>query len=311
MGQNIKGFNQWKKLNEETWSDYMTNLAKAAFTGSAVPTGTPSVPAPIAAAAAGLASTAADALGISSTSDKPSSTSKAKDSAKNTTTKFKKFDSAIPAEHVAALEAAMDRHGITNEFARKAMLGVISKESGKLIPEISYSSTPNDRIRMIFKDRVSGLSDAELTALKNNQTKFWDRVYGPDDPTGRGAKYGNTEPGDGEKYRGRGFNGITFKGNYIKLQQLFNEIGKLDTEGSIDIVEDPTLLENPDIAAEFAVLYFINSFKGKGKDLNAYKNLESAVQDYVQANAGWGTNINVGHTAQGFARALSYASTIA
>jgi predicted chitinase len=311
MGQNIKGFNQWKKLNEESWADYLSNLASAAFTGSPMPASSPTGSAPIATAVAGAATTAATALGIKDKSNKKGSADKTKDSAKNTATKFKKFDPAIPTENFAAIEAAMDRHGITNDFARKAILGVISKEGAKLSPEISYSSTSNDRIRTIFKDRVSGLSDSELTALKNNQTKFWDRVYGPDDPTGRGAKYGNTEPGDGAKYRGRGFNGITFKSNYIKLQQLFNEIGKLKTEGSVDIVEDPTLLENPDIAAEFAVLYFINSFKGRGKDLNAYNSLESAVEDYVQANAGWGSNIHSGHNAQGLSKALSYASTIA
>jgi len=315
MGQNIKGFNQWQKLNEESWDEYLSNLASAAFTGTPMPASSSTGSAPIATAVAGAVNKAATALGIKDKSDKKDSTDKSKDSdkgaAKTTTTKFKKFDPAIPAENFAAIEAAMDRHGITNDFARKAILGVISKEGARLSPEISYSSTSNDRIRMIFKDRVSGLSDSELTALKNNQTKFWDRVYGPDDPTGRGAKYGNTEPGDGEKYRGRGFNGITFKGNYIKLQQLFNEMGKLKTEGSVDIVEDPTLLENPDIAAEFAVLYFINSFKGRGKDLNAYSSLESAVEDYVQANAGWGSNIHSGHNAQGLSKALSYASTIA
>lgn len=307
MGQNIKGFNQWNKLNEESWFSYLGDLTAAAFTGSPVPTGTSTGSTPIAAAAAGVVDKAADALGVKGKSDK----TKTDDKGKPVTTKFKKFDPKIPAENFAAIEAAMDRHGITNEFSRKAILGVISKEGANLTPEISYASTSNDRIRMIFKDRVSGLSDQELTALKNNQTKFWDRVYGPDDPTGRGAKYGNTEPGDGAKYRGRGFNGITFKSNYIKLQQVFNEIGKLKTEGAIDIVEDPTLLENPDIAAEFAVLYFINSFKAKGKDLNSYDSLEGAVEDYVQANAGWGTNIHSGHTAQGLSRALTYASTIA
>jgi predicted chitinase len=307
MGQNIKGFNQWKKLNEETFLGYLSGLATAAFTGSEAPSASSIKSSPVA-AALGVADKAASTLGLKPKSDKPSTTDKSTEPLANT--KFKKFDKKIPVENVSALEAAMDRHGITNEFARKAILGVISKESATLVPEVGYNSTSNDRIRMIFGERVSSLSDSELTALKNNQTKFWDRVYGPDDPTGRGAKYGNTQPGDGEKYRGRGFNGITFKSNYKKLQQVFDEIGKLKTEGNIDIVDNPELLENPDIAAEFAILYFINSFKGRRKDLNSYKSLESAVEDYVQANAGWGTNIHSGHTAQGLAKAMDYASTI-
>lgn len=311
MGENIKGFNQWKKLNESSWTSYLADLAKSALTGSPMSASAPTGSASVASVATGVADTAATALGITKKSDTAKPKDKADDKDKTVSTKFKKFDSKIPAENFAAIEAAMDRHGITNEFSRKAILGVISKESANLAPEISYASTSNDRIRMIFKDRVAGLSDQELTALKNNQTKFWDRVYGPADPTGRGASYGNTEPGDGEKYRGRGFNGLTFKSNYIKLQQVFNEIGKLKTEGNIDIVKDPTLLENPDIAAEFAILYFINSFKGRGRDLNAYTKLEAAVEDYVQANAGWGTNIHSGHTVQGLSKALSYAYNIA
>ena len=185
------------------------------------------------------------------------------------------------------------------------------KESSNLTPEGDYSNTSNSRIREVYGARVEDLSDSQLTALKENPTKFWDRVYGVDDPTGRGVKYGNTQPGDGARYRGRGFNQLTFKSNYKKLQEVFDKMGKLNAGTEINIVEEPELLEDPKIAAEFAILYFINSFKGKGKDLNGYTNLESAVTDYVQANAGWGTDIRSGHTARGFERALDYAASIA
>jgi predicted chitinase len=312
MGQNIKDFKNWKRVNEETFLGYLAGLTTSAFTGSEAPSAPSMSSSPIA-TALGAADKAASNLGVkdAAKSEKPKRKDIDKSEEPLVNTKFKKFNKKIPAENVASLEAAMDRHGITNEFARKAILGVISKESATLVPEIGYNSTSNDRIRMIFGDRVKGLSDSELTALKNNQSKFWDRVYGPDDPTGRGAKYGNTESGDGEKYRGRGFNGITFKSNYKKLQQAFDKIGKLKDAGKIDIVENPELLENPDIAAEFAILYFINSFKGRRKDLNSYTSLSSAVKDYVQANAGWGTDIYSGHTAQGLAKAMDYASSIA
>ncbi len=311
MGQNIKDFKSWKRLNEDSFLGWIGDLATSAFTGKPVTT-TPDSVTSIAepgSAAATVIDKTASALGIK-TDTKSSEKEKETDSSAKTSTKFKKFDKEIPAENVSALEAAMDRHGITNEFARKAILGVVSKESSHLTPEGDYSNTSNSRIREVYGARVADLSDSELTALKNNPTKFWDRVYGVDDPTGRGAKYGNTQPGDGERYRGRGFNQITFKSNYKKLQDLFDKMGKLKTANEINIVEEPELLEEPDIAAEFAILYFINSFKTKGKNLNDYKDLTAAVTDYVQANAGWGTNINVGHTAQGFAKALDYASSI-
>ena len=85
---------------------------------------------------------------------------------------FKKFDKKIPAENVLALEAAMERHGITNDFARKAILGVISKESSNLTPEGDYSNTSNSRIREVYGARVADLSDSQLTALKEEPTKF-------------------------------------------------------------------------------------------------------------------------------------------
>ena len=311
MGQNIRDFKSWQRLNEDTsFLGWIGDLATSAFTGKAVdpaPSSVTSIAEP-GSATATVIDKAASALGIK-TDAKAGDKEKA-DSA-NTSTKFKKFDKKIPAENVSALEAAMERHGITNDFARKAILGVISKESSNLSPELDHSITPNSRIREVYGVRVEDLSDSELTALKEEPTKFWDRVYGVDDPTGRGVKYGNTQPGDGARYRGRGFNQLTFKSNYIKLQEVFDKMGKLNAGTEINIVDEPELLADPKIAAEFAILYFINSFKGKGKDLNSYNNLESAVTDYVQANAGWGTDIRAGHNSSGFARALDYASTIA
>ena len=157
---------------------------------------------------------------------------------------------------------------------------------------------------------MKDLSDEELTELKSNDVKFWDRVYGPDDPTGMSQKLGNTSKGDGAKYVGRGFNGITFKSNYRNLQKIYNEIGKLKTSDNIDIVANPEQLEDPEIAAEFAILYYIDTFKRVDKKLNAYNDLESAVTDYVRATAGWGSDITSGVKAQGFNRALAYAQSL-
>lgn len=304
MGNHIKNFKGWQNVSESgSWGEWMASLA----TGVAAEA--PELSKDTKAALTGVKDIAgkvvdkiADTLGIEKGKDE-------KDKKKSSKS-FKMVGGKIPEENVAALEAAMDRHGITNEFARKAILGVVSKEGPTLSPEGDYSKTSNDRIREVYTARVAGLSDAELTKLKSNPTEFWDRVYGVDDPTGNGPRYGNTKPGDGEKYRGRGFNQITFKSSYKKLQDLYDKIGKLNTNDAVNIVDDPEQLEDPDIAAEFAILYFIDRFGGKGKDLNSYTDLESAVEDYVQANAGWGTNIHAGHTAQGLDRALSYAQSL-
>lgn len=199
-------------------------------------------------------------------------------------------------ENIKALIEAMKKHDITNPLTQIAILGVIGKES-EYVPknEIGYGSTPNDRIRDIFGSRVKDLSDAELNTLKSNDVKFFDRVYGIDDPTGKGKKYGNTQPGDGYKYRGRGFNQITFKTGYQSIQKLLDKMGKLDKK--VDIVSNPDSLNDVDVAAEVAVLYFLDRASsplmkqkyGVG-DINGFKDQDTAIKAMTNANAGWGSN---------------------
>lgn len=201
-------------------------------------------------------------------------------------------------KNIQALIDAMKAHNITNPMTQIAILGVVGKESG-FIPktETPYSNTPNARIRKIFGKRVKGLSDSELDALKKDETKFWDRVYGPDDPTGASQKMGNTSPGDGKKYSGRGFNGITFKKLYEKYQKLLETNGKL--KRSVNIVNNPEQLNEIDVAAEVAVLYFLEASKNpemKKKygvdDLNAFKDQKTAIKALAHANAGWGKDLD-------------------
>jgi predicted chitinase len=201
-------------------------------------------------------------------------------------------------KNIQVLIDAMKAHGITNPITQIAILGVVGKESG-FVPknETPYTKTSNERIRKIFGKRVKGLSDTELEALKKDETKFWDRVYGPDDPTGASQKMGNTNPGDGKKYTGRGFNGITFKKLYEKYQKLIETNGKL--KRSVNIVNNPEQLNEVDVAAEVAVLYFLEASKNPAMkqkygvdDLNAFKDQKKAIKALAHANAGWGKDID-------------------
>jgi len=73
----------------------------------------------------------------------------------------------------------MTKAGITNPYTKIGILSVISKESGFIpVNELSYGTTPNARIREIFGDRVSSYSETELDALKKDDVKFFDAVYG-------------------------------------------------------------------------------------------------------------------------------------
>lgn len=193
------------------------------------------------------------------------------------------------AKNAQAIINAMNKHGLTNPFTQRAILGVIGKETG-FVPknETSYSNTAASRIRGIFGSRVGSMTDAQIDQLKKDDEAFYNKVYG--------GRYGNL-PNEGYKYRGRGFNGITFKGIYQNMQKLLDKLGKLDRK--VDIVANPDVLNDIDVAAETAVLYFLDRasnpkmYEKYGvKDINAFKDQETALKAMVNANAGWGKDIN-------------------
>lgn len=193
------------------------------------------------------------------------------------------------AKNAQSIINAMNKHGITNPYTQKAILGVIGKECGFMPQnETTYSTTSSARIRSIFGSRVSSMTDAQIDQLKKNDEAFYNHMYG--------GRYGNS-PTEGYKYRGRGFNGITFKGIYQNMQKLIDKLGKLDRK--VDIVTNPDVLNEIDVAAEAAVLYFLDrasSSKMKEKygvgDINGFKDQETALKAMVNANAGWGVSLD-------------------
>jgi hypothetical protein len=89
------------------------------------------------------------------------------------------------------------------------------------------------------------------------------------------GKLGNTEPGDGYKYRGRGYVQVVFKDNYRVLNDALGLTGTED-----DIVENPDKLLNPVIAYR-ASSYAMVKGTFTGKKLGDY--IHDTVTDYVKA----------------------------
>lgn len=176
------------------------------------------------------------------------------------------------------IKDALIKYGVTNKYLIAAILATCYKESNfYLLPEISYKNTSNERIRKIFGDRVKMYNEAGLNELKKDTKRFFDVVYG--------NAGGNN--GEGYKYRGRGFNGITFKNLYKKLGDYMQ----------IDLVKNPDLLNTPKYAAEAAALYMrdgINDgFKnGVFKDkfninsINEINDTTKALKVAIQNNGG-------------------------
>lgn len=167
----------------------------------------------------------------------------------------------------------MYSEGITNPYTQIGILSVIGKESG-YIPqdEISYKKTSNARILEVFGEcRLGKYTPSELDNLKKDNVGFFDAVYGPEAAKCFSWETGNTTKGDGYKFRGRGFNGITFKSLYIKYGGIIG----------VDLVSNPDKLNDPEIAAKAAVAFFTS-----GNSIPEFDNKQDATNYFVNKNAG-------------------------
>jgi predicted chitinase len=182
-------------------------------------------------------------------------------------------------------------YGFTDIEARAA-LGVVAKESN-FIPknEFGYGNTKYSRLVAIWPwlgKLYPPNKASELEALAKNNVKFYDLVYGIGKRNPKGL-YGNTSVGDGYKYRGRGFNQLTFKGSYEQFNKLYADQGS--KAGKVDIVANPDLLNQEEggiykIAAHFAALFFLKN----RSSLNRPQTQDAANFTYVRFNAGLGTS---------------------
>jgi len=180
------------------------------------------------------------------------------------------------AQNIKVIIAEMIKQGITNEYAQVGILSVIGKESA-FTPqcEKSYSNTSNARLRAIFGRRLSKYSDEALTYLKRDDVAFYDAIYGIGTKDYFKWQTGNTEKGDGWKYRGRGFNQITFKNSYKQYSKIVG----------VDLVMFPDRLNDIDIAAKLAVYFMVTAVKKRGIAIETLTPFE-ATHVFVKANAG-------------------------
>lgn len=178
------------------------------------------------------------------------------------------------ARNIDLLVDAMNDFGITDPMAQIGILSVIGKESN-YIPksETSYSNTAPSRIRHLFGQRVSHLSDDEINKLKKDDEKFYNLIYA--NTVGNGKNGAND--GDGYKYRGRGFNQLTGIGNYRKYGGL---IGK-------DLVGNPDEVNDQRTAADVAIMFFT---KGKKTGFPEFKTKKEAAEYFADINAGGGVS---------------------
>ena len=155
-----------------------------------------------------------------------------------------------PFVHAGALDAAAKRYDIDTPQRVAMWLAQLAHESrgfDKMEEVLNYSA---ERLRQVFQRFFPSIEVARQYA--HEPEKLANYVYDdinddqndPDPNINRrpSSRLGNTDNGDGWKYRGRGYNGLTGKDNYrIEGQRI-----------GVDLVNFPDKAAEPETAALIA-----------------------------------------------------------
>lgn len=126
---------------------------------------------------------------------------------------------------------------------------------GESKAESGYYSSPSRITKIFGEKRLQGHKPEELA---RSSKKLLNVVYGGE----WGEKnLGNTEKGDGYKFRGRGFIQITGRANYKKFGDMIG----------VDLVKNPDKALEPEIADRLALAFWNTVVKPNVKDFNDTK----------------------------------------
>lgn len=157
---------------------------------------------------------------------------------------------------VPVLNTAMNRYQIMGQKRIAAFIAQIGHESGqltRLVENLNYSADglantwPNryaepdgkgGYLKVLVKDRQRNKPNALGLRLAGKPEQIANNVYA--------GRMGNTAPGDGWKYRGRGLIQLTGKTNYRLCGEAL----------SLDLLTQPELLEKPQHACMAAAWFW-------------------------------------------------------
>jgi predicted chitinase len=215
-------WNSAKKLASDTWNDaknaYGTAKTQLASAGAAAGAAVSSAASNAWTGAKNLASKATDAVSSAG---------------KYVAQKVTASASAIKSGLLKALQIA----GITNPVEMAMFMAQMDTESGgfkSLSENLNYSPS---RLYQVFPKYFKSAEDAAQVA-QGGAEAIANRIYG--------GRMGNTAPGDGFKYRGRGVIQLTGKSNYALYGK---KIG-------VDLVNNPDAASDPMTAAKIAIAYW-------------------------------------------------------
>ena len=139
----------------------------------------------------------------------------------------------------------MSASGITDKIAQSNILAQIGAESGGIAKTENLNYKPEELLKR-FPKQVTSLEQAQQ-AVAQGPEAVGNLVYG-----GRMGNAGD----EGFKYRGRGLIQLTGKDNYAHFGSLLG----------IDLVNNPDLANDPNIAQQIAIAFYKEKEKGTGKN---------------------------------------------
>jgi predicted chitinase len=137
---------------------------------------------------------------------------------------------------------------LTTEQLQSIMPGLSAKKNGELLPFLQAAMTE-------FAIAAPARAAAFLAQLahESGQFRFMEEIWGPTPAQRRyepesslATTLGNTEPGDGKRFKGRGPIQITGRANYRRFGDLL----------SVDLVSTPERAAVPDLAFRIAALFW-------------------------------------------------------
>ena len=151
-------------------------------------------------------------------------------------------------DRCAPLAAIQGRPMLTDVQLRQIMPNLAAAKLPLYLPALNLAMQSYD-VNTVLR---TAAFIAQL-AHESGEFRWMEEIWGPTDaqrryepPNALAAKLGNTEAGDGQRFKGRGPIQITGRFNYAKYGGLLG----------IDLVADPPLAATPDVAFATAGLYW-------------------------------------------------------
>lgn len=140
------------------------------------------------------------------------------------------------ASYLSAFEngdGLFQKHDITSPLRLEHFLAQCLHETGGLTVEWESGAYSAARLLQIFGvgHHSAGITPSEAAKLDHNGPAIFERVYGLGNPR-KAKELGNTQPGDGFRYRGGGIMQTTGRANYRRMGQRCG----VDFEGNPELV---------------------------------------------------------------------------